>query len=1312
MASEREEVFFARVVELGLEDCVPAMKTKGIKTFAGMGFGTDYNPQMPDPTLLNQQLLVPLSGGNEELVPALRRLWWESWSVATNDMRKHIDAADGDAPRKLGPVEFQARRDQVTSRLTGLRFEGELDVGDGLITLFTGMYDRDRLQYAPWEQCVKRELETAGIKQDENWKRDPATGFMKQVSEASSSKCADLSTDLLLDYALKRRGLAMAMGDLLRAPPPGYAKTSLTQVRRADEAAFALMSRLAKGGIRRKNGVRPLDTIISDVLKHEDFTIHLQPLPHGAHQALRYPGNSATDDAGVPVCFGYNLNTCDKAPPGGRCPKGRHARSEREVGGPQVLEMCCGSARLTAAFSSEGVPGLGVDWKGNRHESRGPWVQLDLTTNEGQSAFLQLLGSAQTLTLAWISLPCGTATRARDIQDIPGLPQPLRSAREPWGRTDVEFSADDMQKLSRANSLYRFAIVVVDRCEHMGVQWIIENPANSLLWYMQEFVSLLSRAGVADTEFHACMVGGLRPKSVRLRGTATCVRTLHNRWCDSGHSHAPWRRQGAATTAEESEYPDKFCREMVTSLVKERQSATSDVVAALREGAQTSCSTPLAASALAAAKRPKRQAGPPGCAGVGKQPRGTKYPRLIPVYRDVRVVKCSQVDLATLEDACGGEVKAKATLIKDAVVATVPLDKGMRILQILENGGECGNNAEVTVQLGAPAPEQALGAGEWPGKRSLLLEGMAAAAGFPNPRMLGAYIRQGTPVFGEVPASGAFEKDEQPAGKSLREVLEASKWTKQRLRDTVKPGTFEVGEEVVKRTEEEVAQGKALGPFSEEEVDQCLGKVWAGSRRFGLVQSSGVRPVDDHSEFGQNWTSHTHEYIDLGGVDQVAAVARLWGTAASSTGRVQVQLSTGEMLRGRLHQGFAPKAARSLRGRALDLKRAFKQLAPLPSLSPLLVIALRHPARNGVAYYVLRAMPFGARNAVYVFGTVARAIEMILSELFLLALTQYVGDIPQLEPEACIDSATVAEEVMQLLGWEVKRDAAGCLPRFASSFSALGVVFDLSRVVDSELMISNKPERATRASELARALAEGGWVKQPVLTQLLGVLAYSRAQCFGRCGAAALQPLSAAAHGPPKRVDGTLLVQLEAAVALLRESKPRTLLLRDHRLPVLLWVDGSEEQGVVEGGAVLDDRGAVSEYIQFVVSPQLVEAWRRENGLTKVIHQAELLPIAVALATWRAAVRGRRVIVFVDNDAARAAMVNGHSGTPASARLVGTAWALAQEQCAYLWFDRVPSPSNVADGPSRGKVENAERLGFVQARAVFPSPESLCLVKV
>jgi len=39
---------------------------------------------------------------------------------------------------------------------------------------------------------------------------------------------------------------------------------------------------------------------------------------------LRFPGVEATDGNGQPICFAYNISGCDKAPPGGRCAKGRH----------------------------------------------------------------------------------------------------------------------------------------------------------------------------------------------------------------------------------------------------------------------------------------------------------------------------------------------------------------------------------------------------------------------------------------------------------------------------------------------------------------------------------------------------------------------------------------------------------------------------------------------------------------------------------------------------------------------------------------------------------------------------------------------------------------------------------------------------------------------------------------------------------------------------------------------------------------------------------------------------------------------------
>ena len=81
--------------------------------------------------------------------------------------------------------------------------------------------------------------------------------------------------------------------------------------------------------------------------------------------------------------------------------------------------------------------------------------------------------------------------------------------------------------------------------------------------------------------------------------------------------------------------------------------------------------------------------------------------------------------------------------------------------------------------------------------------------------------------------------------------------------------------------------------------------------------------------------------------------------------------------------------------------------------------------------------------------------------------------------------------------------------------------------------------------------------------------------------------------------------------------------------------------------------------------------------------QAELLPIAMAQELWGKWLRGRRALVFVDNDAARHAIIRGASPSGPSALLVEHFWTAESELGAYSWIERVPSPSNPADGPSR-----------------------------
>ena len=95
------------------------------------------------------------------------------------------------------------------------------------------------------------------------------------------------------------------------------------------------------------------------------------------------------------------------------------------------------------------------------------------------------------------------------------------------------------------------------------------------------------------------------------------------------------------------------------------------------------------------------------------------------------------------------------------------------------------------------------------------------------PEIIGQYIRGGAPMVGEVPASGLFSDRATRPSKTVAEVLKASRWSKPVLKATVKPhANHEVDVEVFKRTMEEVNEGKADGPFTEEQVDNLLGKWW------------------------------------------------------------------------------------------------------------------------------------------------------------------------------------------------------------------------------------------------------------------------------------------------------------------------------------------------------------------------------------------------------------------------------------------------------------------------------------------------------
>ena len=160
---------------------------------------------------------------------------------------------------------------------------------------------------------------------------------------------------------------------------------------------------------------------------------------------------------------------------------------------PQVIEICCGSAGLCAAFWRIGIPALGIDWGMNRHVQKSPWLSINMAEASGLEQAIDILEGCTALNLVWIGAPCGTASRAREVVRGPDMPPQLRSAKHPEGLPGL--GETDMKKVQAANMIYKNTLEIINWCESRNVTWCVENPANSYLWYLAELRELVVPQG-------------------------------------------------------------------------------------------------------------------------------------------------------------------------------------------------------------------------------------------------------------------------------------------------------------------------------------------------------------------------------------------------------------------------------------------------------------------------------------------------------------------------------------------------------------------------------------------------------------------------------------------------------------------------------------------------------------------------------------------------------------------------------------------------------------------------------------------------
>ena len=383
-------VFESRALSIGLPQAtIDALGLRGWVTHATFAFAVATNPAAGDDQAFIDGVLIPILGRDDHVdAPKLRRLFYESHTLTSADLRRKVEANEQEAPRKLPPPEISQRLEALQGRVTPLILQNVLEPSHQLINSIVQCVEDGRIRYVEWSRCTSRSQEVNNIKEDGDLKvwRTDASGMIKAVNKDPGIQAA-LDTELDVHNALRRRGvayeIAQAMSfevheavinfyffELKKDALEGFSPVALSQVAAADRELHVRLAELTRAGLRPgPNGQLPLDDHVKELLKGPELKWLLMPLPKRPASKPSVPdppkgsakddsnrkaketkdkktkaeaarlkklrripmpkqllGGVPCDDDGRPFCFAYNLGTCSN---GEDCGKGMHLCCKR-----------------------------------------------------------------------------------------------------------------------------------------------------------------------------------------------------------------------------------------------------------------------------------------------------------------------------------------------------------------------------------------------------------------------------------------------------------------------------------------------------------------------------------------------------------------------------------------------------------------------------------------------------------------------------------------------------------------------------------------------------------------------------------------------------------------------------------------------------------------------------------------------------------------------------------------------------------------------------------------------------------------------
>ena len=204
----------------------------------------------------------------------LRKLHFEATTLMVASINEQVKSDSADPlglAKRLPAAEKQSRLDSQSKRLAGLRIVGELAPSHQLLDLTNSMVESGVLTWVAPSKCSKRDDEVQA-----NIKPTSSTLQIEQatlkVAQVPVNTVADVGSELKLQWALQRRGIAMdqcrlldwaihedwvqwLLQSLTKDVPTGFGSIKLEQVVRADKELWTLLAQQQTKSLKPNNDV-------------------------------------------------------------------------------------------------------------------------------------------------------------------------------------------------------------------------------------------------------------------------------------------------------------------------------------------------------------------------------------------------------------------------------------------------------------------------------------------------------------------------------------------------------------------------------------------------------------------------------------------------------------------------------------------------------------------------------------------------------------------------------------------------------------------------------------------------------------------------------------------------------------------------------------------------------------------------------------------------------------------------------------------------------------------------------------------------